>query len=215
MNHPLIDIVIPTEKSWDDLRPMTRAISVTCGLANKYVHVTGYRGSAAYNRNRGLGAATSNPLIMLDDDIEQFPENWARDLLDTFSRYPNCIMLSPQLLNPDGSPGFMMGMDEQFHPEGPPDTGVTVLPSQMLLTACVVIRRNDLRFDEGFVGSGYEDRAYCDDLRKMYPDGQWIVDHDVKLVHRNEQKNQQGEFAEKNRAYYAGRKSKGSVKCES
>lgn len=215
MTHPPIDIVIPTEKSWDDLGPTTRAIAAFCGLANKYVHVTGYRGSAAYNRNRGLDAATSDPIIMLDDDIEGFPENWARDLLDTFAKYPNCVMLSPQLLRPDGSQAFMMGMDELFHPGGPPDTGVTVLPSQKLLTACVVIRRNSLRFDEGFVGSGYEDLAYCDDLRQLYPDGSWMVDHDVKVVHRNEMKNQSGEFYEKNRAYYAARKSKGSVKCES
>ncbi len=204
----LIEIIIPTEKSWDDLGPMTRAIFVTCGLVCNFIHVTAYRGSAAYNRNRGLEAATvpaNHPIIMLDDDIGCFPDNWARDLLATFAKHPTCVMLSPQLLRPDGSPAFMMGMDEVYHPSPPPDTGVTICPTQTLLTACVVLRKNHIRFDEGFVGSGFEDRAYCDDLRKLYPDGLWMVDHDVKVVHRNEMKNQGGEYAEKNRAYYAER----------
>lgn len=214
MKHPPIDIVIPTNKRRRDVsvRHLDHVLK-TSGLTDQSIWATCYEESAALNRNVALDYSRSDPIIMIDDDIEQFPENWARDLLDTFAKYPNCVMLSPQLLRPDGSQAFMMGMDELFHPGGPPDTGVTVLPSQMLLTACVVIRRNSLRFDEGFVGSGYEDRAYCDDLRQLYPDGSWMVDHDVKLVHRNEMKNQQGEFAEKNRAYYAARKVTG-VPCE-
>lgn len=207
MNHPPIDIVIPTNKRRRDVSVHhLDHVLKTSGLTNQSIWATCREESAAYNRNLALDYSRSDPIIMLDDDIEQFPENWARDLLDTFSRYPNCVMLSPQLLRPDGSPAFMMGMDEQFHPGQAPESGVTIVPSRKLLTACVVIRRNSLRFDEGFVGSGYEDLAYCDDLRAMFPNGTWMVDHDVKLVHRNEQKNQSGEFAEKNRAYYAARK---------
>ena len=65
----------------------------------------------------GLEASASDPLIMLDDDMEQFPQDWAVRLVQVLEKHPRCVMVSPQLANPDGGPGPMMG-GVHVHHEG-------------------------------------------------------------------------------------------------
>ena len=64
------------------------------------------------------------------------------------------------------------------------------MPSRKLLTACIAIGNDGLRFDEHFLGSGFEDDDFCMQLREKYPDGIWLILHDVKVIHTNEKKNQ-------------------------
>lgn len=207
-----LDIIIPTCKTLEEVALQAGAAVYTAGLHDVRMIVTCADDSAAVNRNLGLSRSTSDPLIMMDDDIEEFPHNWAADLLDIWRAHEDCVMLSPQLMNhadKDGEPAFMMGMDTLYHPNPPPETGLSVLPDQKLLTACIMIGRNELRFDEEFIGSGFEDEDYSDGLREMHPTGKWIVCHDVKVVHRNEQKNQIGKdrkIWEQNEAYYRQKK---------
>lgn len=152
--------------------------------------------SAAGNRNLCLEWAQSDTILMLDDDIEQFPPGWARRMADVMDEHRDCVMLSPELMAPDGNPGLMMGDP----PRG--GIGVSVVASRKLLTACIAIRANDLRFDERFLGSGFEDNQYCDDLRERHPEGTWMIVHDVRVVHRNEMKNQGGAIFEENKRRY-------------
>jgi glycosyltransferase involved in cell wall biosynthesis len=204
-----IDIVIPTCKALSDVTDRMGDAVRTSGLQNVRVIATCTPQSAAKNRNLALDLATSDPLIMMDDDVTDFPASWARHLLDVFREHADCVMLSPQLMQPShagGAPALMMGMDELYLDRTRiPSQGLTILPSHRLLTACVVIHRNKIRFDENFVGAGFEDNAYCDDLRAVYPDGQWMVCHDVKVVHHNEMKNQPENW-ERNRRYYQDRR---------
>lgn len=190
-----LDIIIPTLKSREDVAPLVAEIERTAGC-DVNVIATCRHVSAAANRNLGLEASSSDPLIMLDDDMEQFPGGWAVHLVQVLEKHPRCVMVSPQLANPNGGPGPMMGGCHVHH------EGTSAARLRKLPTACIAIRRNALRFDEAFVGSGFEDDDYCAQLRQAYPDAEFLVCHDVWIVHRNEQKNQRGPHWERNKRYF-------------
>ena len=71
-----------------------------------------------------------------------------------------------------------------------------------LLTACCAFKPCGLLFDEGYVGSGFEDIDFCNRLAEARPDGKFVICHDSKVVHRNEAKNQRGENWRLNLARY-------------
>lgn len=153
--------------------------------------------SAAANRNLILEAADTPIVIMVDDDVSGFPMGWATDLANTLDATANCVMVSAQLVSPQGGPGFMMG--------GVParSSGLSLpSPERKLPTACVAFRVTDLRFDENFVGSGFEDDDFCRQLLQREPEGTFLVNHDVQVVHVNEAKNQGGANWEMNKAYF-------------
>jgi len=134
---------------------------------------------------------------MIDDDISNFPVAWDVTLANTLEAMPECVMVSARLMTPRNKPGLMLG-----HPPQLLEGQLWEVPSRELPTACIAIRRNELRFDEEFVGSGWEDTCYCAQLRQRYPDGKFIINSHVKVVHHNEMKNQGGDIFEKNKAHY-------------
>jgi hypothetical protein len=79
---------------------------------------------------------------------------------------------------------------------------VTEAAEQKLATACVAFRRTDLRFDENFIGSGFEDDDYCYQLRAQNPKARFVVDNGVMVTHLNEMKNQRGRFFDHNKRYF-------------
>ena len=190
-----LDIIIPTLKSREDVAAQVAEITETAGCPVNVI-ATCQHVSAAANRNIGLDQSTSDPLIMLDDDMEQFPLGWAVRLADVLLQTPHAVMASPQLAKPDGTPGPMMG-GVQIR-----QGGVTRAAQRKLPTACIAIRRNSLRFDESFLGSGFEDDDYCAQLRAAHPNAEFLVCHDVWIVHRNEMKNQHGPNWERNKRYF-------------
>ncbi len=191
----LLDVIVPTCKTKSELLPgLAIEIMATAGMPVRVIE-TCQQASAAHNRNYGLDRAKSPLRVMIDDDIERLPDNWAVDMVQVMDWHPDCVMLSPQLINPDNTFAFMMGCPTSKA------SGLSILPQQRLLTAFVMIRDNDLRFDENFVGSGWEDDGYSADLRARYPQGTWMVCHDIRVIHRNEQKNQRANF-QKNKEYY-------------
>ncbi|KKK62254.1 hypothetical protein LCGC14_3006180, partial [marine sediment metagenome] len=168
------------------------------------ITVTSQDASAAVNRNRGLEEAESDLVVMVDDDIECLPQGWGKALVDVLRENPDCVTVSARLMNPDGTPGPMLR-----NPPPTKDTGLTIAGA--LLTACAAFRNDGLRFDENFLGSGFEDDAYCFCLREKYPNGIFLINEGVRVIHRNEMKNQgfikgvgpvPGGNFEKNRAYY-------------
>lgn len=203
-----LDIIIPTCKTLGEVASQMGEAVRTAGVRDVRVIATCQRNkSAAVNRNHGLDLSTSDPLIMMDDDIEGFPHNWAWELLWTWRSHEDCVMLSPQLMRPreeGGGYAFMKGPDELLGTGPRPVAGTTSIPKQTLLSACIMIGRNDIRFDENLKGSGYEDDAYSDDLRAQYPQGKWLLCHGIEVVHRN---NMTGwdENREANRLYYEQR----------
>lgn len=191
----MLDIIIPTIRTQVEIAPLVAEIEQTAGCPVR-AYATCQQIAAAHNRNIGLDWARSDVRIMVDDDVEQFPQGWAVKLVDVMASNPECVMVSPQLAKPDGSPGFMMGGCNIGR------SGVSEARERKLPTACVAVRKNALRFNPTFKGSGFEDDDYCAQLRMAFPSAKFLVCHDVWVVHRNETKNQHGPFWAHNKALY-------------
>lgn len=163
---------------------------------------TGLDASASVNRNIGLSKVTSDIFIMLDDDVEGFYNGWVEDLVKPMLKEEDILVISARLINQDGSVGAMMG-DNKVSKAGTwlarPNSykGYVRLP-----TACLAVRKNDVRFDEGFIGSGYEDTDYFNKLNECFPRKKIMINNDCRLIHYNVQKNQGGEYFEHNKKYY-------------
>lgn len=187
------DIIIPTNKDRADIAASIAAIEATApGCRIVY---TGFRASASTNRNFGLNHA--GPLvIMVDDDIQGFFLGWAAKLCAPLADKA-VVMVSARLMKPDGTPGAMMDIRPDFSAEIVEATG------RLLPSACVAFRNEGrLRFDEAFRGAGYEDTDYCRQLGARHRRGRFLVHNGVKLTHVNEQKGQDSENMQFNRAYY-------------
>lgn len=191
-----VDVIIPTCRTQPEIADLAAEILATAGLPVRLIP-TCEPVCAAKNRNIGLGLADSEVRIMLDDDITGFPDGWARQLVETMATHPECVMVSPQLVRPNGEYGIMMGC-QVGRPIG---TGSKVVDGPYLLTACIAIRQDRLRFDEQFVGSGWEDNDYCCQQNALHPGCIRMINHDVQVVHRNEMKNQKDQFTA-NRQYF-------------
>jgi len=191
----MIDVIIPTCRSIEEVLPLVYEIQRTAGCEVNVIP-TCQDASASINRNYGLDRATSDPLIMVDDDITGLPAGWVLRMVQVMEEYPNCQMASPQLMRPDGGFGIMTG--------GPRKGGTDceVLRARELCTACIIIRNTGLRFDENFIGSGFEDNDYCRQLIERYPVAEFICIHNLRVIHRNEMKNQHGRFWDANQAYF-------------
>ena len=79
-------------------------------------------------------------------------------------------------------------------PEGPVERMVVQLLAVPLAAAAQQSGRPRTR-------SGFEDDDYCAQQRRRYPAGQWMICHDVNVIHRNEMKHQRAPF-EINRKRY-------------
>lgn len=191
-----IDIVIPSMRSVPELAPLVAEIMATAGTPVR-VFATGQPLSASGNRNLGLKSATSPIVIMVDDDMQDFPKGWAARMAQVMKDNPDCMMCSPRLMNQDGSTGPMTGYPAADY------QGCEIMHRRELTTACVAIRNTGLLFDEEFIGSGFEDNDYCRQLVQRFPNAQFICIHDLRIVHRNEQKRQGGPFWANNKAYFA------------
>ena len=148
------DIIIPTIRSADELRDLLGAVGETapgCRIIPTCLPVC-----AAANRNAGLDRAATPIVVMIDDDVSGFPPGWAGELAEVLERDDDCVMVSARLLNPDGTPGQMLG-----HPDTSVAEGLVVVPRRELPTACIAIRNDGTRFDEGYAGgcAGFIRRA--------------------------------------------------------
>lgn len=189
------DIVIPTCRTPDEVAGLMAEIRATAPGAR--VTATCLPACAAANRNAGLEWAQTPNVIMVDDDIRELDPGWNVRLEEVLESNPDNLVVSANLVNPDWSLGPMLG-----HPPGREGTGVVETPLRELPTACICMRANGLRFDEGFEGSGWEDTDFSRQLRTLYPRGRFLVACDVRVVHLNEKKNQGGEIFVRNRARY-------------
>lgn len=168
-----------------------------------HVIFTGLDASASVNRNVGLDKVKSDILIMIDDDIEGFYEGWIDDLTRPMWGSNKIACVSARLLNSDKSPGSMMGNNNIYTKGYHLAMRSGYKDYFRLPTACLALRKNRLRFDEGYIGSGYEDTDFLNNTNKYYPkDYEFFINNDCALVHLNEQKSQGGKFWEHNKKYY-------------
>ncbi len=194
--NPPVDIIIPTLRTPEQVAPLVAEIERTAGVPVR-VYATCTPASASVNRNLGLDWAKSEVVFQVDDDTSEYPDGWVAKMVSVMNEHPECVMCSAQLKVPgSGTPSFMMG---GFRPKR---SGISAAADRKLPTACVCTRRSALRFDEGYEGSGYEDDDMAAQLRAAFPNGTFLVCHDVWVGHRNERKNQTGPRWERNKKRY-------------
>ena len=132
---------------------------------------------------------------MCDDDIRELPNGFNRRLMETLLWNPDVMTVSARLLNKNREIGITTTGDKDL---SKPFSEVGVIP-----TACCAFRNYDLKFDENFIGSGFEDTDFFLRMKKEGFSGKKIlIDNRVKVVHLNEMKNQKGKFYEYNQKYF-------------
>lgn len=187
---PSISIVIPTCKSEKDIKPLVDSVVSTITSSGQVIATCRYL-SAACNRNIGLNAVKHEFVIMIDDDVTGFFEGWDRALIQPLLDDPAIVYVSARLLNSDGT---MQGAMGACFDVSKPYVKVPSAPS-----AAVAFRLSNIRFDESYIGSGFEDTDYCRQLTKNYPHGYFVINNNCRLTHQNEMKNQTGRFWEHNK----------------
>jgi len=190
-----VSIVVPTYRSFGQVESMIRSMEKTAYSVGEIV-VTCTAGSAAVNRNFGLAHSRYGIVIMVDDDMDGFFPGWDTVLLDPLIKDPEIVMISARLIRPNGKLGCTMGDNYDV------SCDLALCTNQQVPTACVAFKKNGLHFDEGYIGSGFEDTDYCRQISKRYPQGKFVINNKCRLVHINEMKNQQGRYWEANKAFF-------------
>lgn len=164
---------------------------------NSYVSCS--KNSAAYNRNLCLRKAEEEKadiVIQCDDDITSFYPFWWENLIEPLIMDSSIGIVSARLIGTKGQVIHMSG-----------DTGDLISPyfdtkDRHLCTACFAMWRNNLRFDENFIGSGFEDTDFGLRFIKEVPNKRIVINNKCKLLHLNEMKNQKGKYWEHNKEYF-------------
>jgi hypothetical protein len=194
-----VPVIIPSVLPKEKLDSLINLIWKTAGYPHWIIPICG-QASAAVNRNKGLDeAGSAEMVVMLDDDVEPINHGWFRILINALSRH-NVLMVSAQLYKPGGGYAYMTGLQDWGGLCK--ESGETVVPTKRLLTACCAFKPLGGRFDEGYIGSGFEDVDISNQLSQRDTNGLFIVCHDAHVIHRNEQREQGGENWTKNKALY-------------
>lgn len=172
-----VSIVIPTIKTEKEIANLILEIKNTVAHKLNLIVASGKR-SCAVNRNIGLERAKGKFVIMCDDDIEQLPSGWDRDLIDALKQ-TGASMVGPRLLNPNGT---LQRTNYRNY-----DLSEDFVEVRRMIGALNVSRKSDLRYDENYLAWGREDTDFCKQLG-----GKFFVINTVKVVHRNEHKNPYG-----------------------
>ncbi len=182
-----LDIMIPTIKTRAEIQPQLDAIREHTAAPHRIIASCQQGLSASKNRNLCLEYAQGDVLIMVDDDISGFFPGWEDGLLAPLSADPLACMVSARLITPDGKTGPMCNVSRSMTP-----TLVAVRPRRdcVLPSAAIAFRNFGLKFDEGFIGSGFEDGDFCFQLRALDDRHKFLVNNACQLVHANEAKHQ-------------------------
>lgn len=178
-----VDIIIPSYKKLPDIQTQYDNILATRKSTGNLIF-TGLPASAAANRNAGLVKASTDIVIMLDDDMDGFYPDWDTQLIAPLLTDPTLKILSARLLKPDGTLGHTCS--DNYDVTVP----IVYLKNRRVPTACIAFYNDGLRFDEGYVGSGFEDSDFCYQIIQKYPEGSAAINNGCRLIHINEAKNQ-------------------------
>jgi hypothetical protein len=202
-------ILIPTIKPREHVQELIGAIEQTTQPPYQ-IHVSSSPESAAVNRNRCLDMADQRAdiLIMLDDDVSGFTSGWDlrltapfrhQDLPGVEQPHVRIAAVSARLMNADGTVAYNCGQPKDLEPVW---LRVKPGPDSVMATAAVAFRNCGFRFDESFIGSGFEDGDYWFQYLKSDPGCVFLFANDCRLIHRNEMKGEQSTHFNRNRAYF-------------
>jgi hypothetical protein len=186
------DVIIPTCKP----EVNAQAEELRKGSTNFFSKLitTCQQASASRNRNHGLMKSEAELVIMLDDDITGFYNDWYMDFIMGWD--DSYAMMSARLLEPSGRLAYMLSENEDM------SHGNIVVEKKELPTSCVMFRNDGTRFDNQFIGSGFEDNDFCKQLAIKYPDKKFVINNECRLIHINEKKNQSGGYWNHNKLYF-------------
>ncbi len=205
----MIDIIIPTNKEYHKITRMITRMKNTISSEFR-ICPTCFKTSAPVNRNYGLIQAKSDIVIMVDDDIKGYYPGWADELVKPLED-PAIIMVSARLMDNKTKPGVMMDIKPDFSKPvvDVPDfysINDTVENTQRVVkavpSAAIAFRNDGTRFDENYIGAGFEDTHFCFELCCKYPSGRIVINNNCKLIHKNEMKNQLNGQLSVNQAYF-------------
>lgn len=131
--------------------------------------------SVAKNRNAGLARAQHDLVAFVDDDV-LLPAAWLSRLAALLAAHQDIGAASALLAFPDGRPQM------QRHDLAPGELWDTVIPGTCFLYSRQ--RAGDARFDEGYLGSQWEDTDWMWDLRRRGL--RTVVTGDVRARHDHE-----------------------------
>jgi len=179
-----VSVIIPTLEAVGKLSELVSGIKTTAYYELEVI-VVASSGSSAANRNTGLDKAKGDFIIMCDDDTEGYMPDWDKGLIDTLEQ-TGASAVSARLMNRDGTIHACNHGNRDISKDF---VGISTMP-----TSCCVFRKTSLRFDEGFVGGGFEDTDF---FRRM--GGSYFIANTVRVIHR-----QEGRYTSipHNRAYY-------------
>jgi glycosyltransferase involved in cell wall biosynthesis len=179
----MYSIIIPTFRTEEELSEMIKEVkeSVTgvCELI-----VTSTEASAAVNRNIGLNKAKYDNIIMIDDDMRDFPVGWNEEIIRPLNEEERVVLVSARLINKDGSAAMNMGGNYDV------SKPIVEVLNGFIPTACIAYKKNELRFDENYIGSGFEDTDLMCQFMRKFPEGRHVINNSVMIVHLNEMKRQ-------------------------
>jgi hypothetical protein len=170
-----VSVIIPAYEDCDRLRRAIWSVEQTADLPYELVVSCAPRCVAA-NRNAGLERASQELVAFLDDDV-LLPACWMSRLAAVLALHPDVGAASGHLVFPNGSP--------QSRRERLADGELWDVP---IPGTCFVYSRarvGDQRFDEGYLGSQWEDtdwiwRVRARGLRTVVVGGVRVV-HDHRL----------------------------------
>lgn len=179
-----ISVIIPTIKKMEDVVSMVENMQ-DMAYNQLEIIIIAKQQSAAKNQNEGLKKAKGEYIVICGDDVENFSENWDKELINAMET-TGASMVMPRLYNKNGT---VQALNHGNFALSPDYIKVRTIPS-----AICMFKNTPLRFDENFLGSGYEDTDFCNRLG-----GSFYIVNSARMIHRNEKKNQ---FNAQNKAYY-------------
>ena len=188
------DILIPSCKYYNEISDLIDEIEPTLPEGVNIIH-SGFKTCASTNRNYTLSRSKAPYVIMMDDDIGGFFKGWSEKLINLLIHNKNVTMVSARLINEKCEPALMMNIQPDL-------SGRYQIVNGYLPSACIAFRNNGARFDEEFIGSSWEDTDFCDTLHSIHPNGVFIIDNEVRLIHKNEMKSGDSSTFFRNKAYY-------------
>ena len=177
-------VLIATIRSNDQIIDLINEIKSTASTNLKLV-ISSSQSSVAINVNRGLDAADGQFILKVDDDITGFSHGWDARLIEPFAQDPSIGVVAARLLNKDGSVQLTCSRNVNLHPRW------LVCERPIVPFCCVAFRNDGTRMDENYIGSGYDDGDYCNQLRLKTPNVKFAIHNEVRVIHKHEQKNAQ------------------------
>ena len=187
-----MNIIIPSCKPLPELQELQFKIYNSATGDYELNVISGEGKSASQNRNSGLDKCNSGCVIMVDDDMTDFEPGWNQKLVSYLDKHEKLGIVSARLMNSDGSIAYMCSRNKNVQDE--------LVIVGRVPTACIAFKNIGIRFDEGFIGSGFEDTDFCNQYRAG--GFQCAITNTVKVVHLHEMKNQKGAYWSHNKQYY-------------